>query len=74
MYIKYCEKSEIVYTDWIVLFKVLKKLPFQFCMSGCFSCGIVGQKCGQVCNSLTKKLSVVSKTLQQNTEFKLPQE
>lgn len=28
MYIKYCEKSEIVYTDWIVLFEVLKKLPF----------------------------------------------
>lgn len=32
MYIKHCEKSEIVCTDWIVLFEVIKMLSFQLCL------------------------------------------
>lgn len=32
MYIKHCEKSEIVCTDLIVLFEVIKMLSFQLCL------------------------------------------
>lgn len=76
MYIKHCEKSEIVCTDWIVLFEVIKMLSFQLCLIAFFVCVcvILGQKYSQVCNSLTKTLSVVFKALQQNLKFRLSQE
>lgn len=38
MYIKHCEKSEIVCTDLIVLFEVIKMLSFQLCLIAFFVC------------------------------------